>query len=151
MKKVTIADIAQQLNTTAATVSRALNDHPSISEKKGKKAIREAAARLNYKRNKVASSLLRTDRPDRVIIPSAEINFFGSVVHGIESLASEHGYNILIYQSNEREDHSPGNRVCCRPAWTASWYPLPKAPVITPILSPPVVPDTDRFFRPLQF
>lgn len=103
--KVTIADIAQQLNTTAATVSRALNDHPSISEKR-KKAIREAAARLNYKRNKVASSL-RSGQTGLigVIIPSAEINFFGSVVHGIESLASEHGYNILIYQSNEREDH----------------------------------------------
>jgi LacI family transcriptional regulator len=36
-----------------------------------------------------------------VIIPSAEINFFGSVVHGIESIANANGYNVLIYQSNE--------------------------------------------------
>ena len=40
-----------------------------------------------------------------VIIPSAEINFFGSVVHGIERVANAFGYNILIYQSNETYDH----------------------------------------------
>ncbi len=40
-----------------------------------------------------------------VIIPSAEINFFGSVVHGIESIANSHGYNVLIYQSNEEHAH----------------------------------------------
>ena len=40
-----------------------------------------------------------------VIIPSAEINFFGSVVHGIETVANVHGYNILIYQSNESYEH----------------------------------------------
>jgi LacI family transcriptional regulator len=40
-----------------------------------------------------------------VIIPSAEINFFGSVVHGIESVANANGYNILIYQSNESYEH----------------------------------------------
>ena len=103
--EITITDIANELNTTAATVSRALNNHPSISEKR-KKAIREAAARLNYKRNKIASSL-RSGQSGLigVIIPSAEINFFGSVVHGIESIANKNGYNVLIYQSNESSEH----------------------------------------------
>ena len=40
-----------------------------------------------------------------VIIPSAEINFFGSVVHGIESVANTHGYNVLLYQSNESREY----------------------------------------------
>ncbi|MES1215383.1 MAG: LacI family DNA-binding transcriptional regulator [Bacteroidota bacterium] len=98
---VTITDIANELNTTPATVSRALNNHPSISEKR-KKIVLETASRLKYKRNKIASSLrLGQSRIIGVIIPSAEINFFGSVVHGIESLANKSGYNILIYQSNE--------------------------------------------------
>ena len=103
--RITIADIAHELKTTPATVSRALNNHPSISEKR-KKVIREAAVRLNYKRNKIAFSL-RSGQSGLigVIIPSAEINFFGSVVHGIESLANEHGYNIIMYQSNESRDH----------------------------------------------
>jgi LacI family transcriptional regulator len=33
------------------------------------------------------------------------INFFGSVVHGIESIANKSGYNVLIYQSNESSEH----------------------------------------------
>lgn len=40
-----------------------------------------------------------------MIIPSAEINFFGSVVHGIENMANKNGYNVLIYQSNESWEH----------------------------------------------
>jgi LacI family transcriptional regulator len=43
--KITIADIANELNTTPATVSRALNDHPSISVKR-KEIVREAAERF---------------------------------------------------------------------------------------------------------
>ena len=103
--EITITDIANELNTTAATVSRALNNHPSISEKR-KKTVQEAAIRLKYKRNKIASSLrLGQSGVIGVIIPSAEINFFGSVVHGIESMANKSGYNILIYQSNEEREY----------------------------------------------
>ena len=102
---VTIADIAKKLKTTSGTVSRALNNHPAISEKTRKKVIR-AAEKLNYRRNNIASSLrLNKTGIIGVIIPSAEINFFGSVVHGIESLANQHGYNVLIYQSNESMQH----------------------------------------------
>lgn len=100
-EKVTITDIARELNITAATVSRALNDHPSIKEDT-KKKVRATASKLNYQPNKLASSL-RLGRTNiiGVIIPSAEINFFGSVVHGIEKVANENNYNVLIYQTNE--------------------------------------------------
>ncbi len=86
---------------TAATVSRALNDHPRISAAT-KKTVLALAERMNYRRNRIASSL-RSGKTHiiGVIIPSAEINFFGSVVHGIESIANTNGYNILLYQSNE--------------------------------------------------
>lgn len=102
---VTIADIAKKLNTTPATVSRALNNHPAISEKT-RKSVLKTAEKLNYRRNTVASSL-RSGQTGiiGVIIPSAEINFFGSVVHGIENMANQHGYNVLIYQSNESSEH----------------------------------------------
>ena len=75
--KVTIADIAKELNTTAATVSRALSNHPGISDKT-KQSVHEAASKLNYKRNRIASSR-RSGKTHLigVIIPSAEINFFG--------------------------------------------------------------------------
>ncbi|MBS1733935.1 MAG: LacI family DNA-binding transcriptional regulator, partial [Bacteroidetes bacterium] len=88
-----------------ATVSRALNDHPAISAKT-KKTVLRTAEKMNYRRNNVASSLrLGQTGIIGVIIPSAEINFFGSVVHGIESIANQNGYNVLIYQSNESAEH----------------------------------------------
>ncbi len=102
---VTIADIARELNITAATVSRALNNHPRIKEST-KIAVKEVAMRLKYQPNKIASSL-RLGRSNiiGVIIPSAEITFFGSVVHGIERIANENNYNVLIYQTNEQYEY----------------------------------------------
>lgn len=64
------------------------------------------AVKLSYRANRIASSL-RSGKSHviGVMIPSAEINFFGSVVHGIESIANLHGYNVLIFQSNESYEH----------------------------------------------
>ena len=101
ISKATISDIARELNITAATVSRALKDHPAIKDTT-KKAVKETAIKMNYQPNKLASSLrLGKSNIIGVIIPSAEINFFGSVIHGIEKMANENNYNVLIYQTNE--------------------------------------------------
>lgn len=99
--RTTIHDIAKQLNLTSATVSRALNDHPRISAET-KRLVQAKAEQLKYQRNKIASSL-RSGKSHTigVIIPSAQMNFFGSVVHGIENMASSNGYSIILYQSEE--------------------------------------------------
>jgi LacI family transcriptional regulator len=104
-KRATILDIAEQLGVTPGTVSRALNNHPKISTET-KRAVIDMAEKLNYRANRIASSL-RSGKSHviGVMIPSAEINFFGSVVHGIESIANMHGYNVLIFQSNESQEH----------------------------------------------
>lgn len=104
-RRTTISDIAKELNTTPATVSRALNDHPRISIQT-KRRVNEVAEKLNFRINKIASSL-RSGKTHviGVMIPSAEINFFGSVVHGIESLANVEGYNVLIFQTNEQRQY----------------------------------------------
>ena len=100
-KNITLADIARELNTTAATVSRALNGDRSISEAT-RRTIETTARRMNYTPHRIAASLRRGQSGIiGVIIPSAEINFFGSVVHGIEAIANERGFHIIIYQSNE--------------------------------------------------
>ncbi len=105
ISKVTLQDIARTLNITAATVSRALSNHPAIKEET-KKLVKETAQKLNYQPNKIASSLrLGKSNIIGVIIPSAEINFFGSVIHGIEKVANENNYNVLIYQSNETYEY----------------------------------------------
>ncbi|HRI22205.1 MAG TPA: LacI family DNA-binding transcriptional regulator [Panacibacter sp.] len=100
-KRTTIHDIAKELNLTSASVSRALNDHPRISVET-KQKVAAKAVQMNYRRNKLASSL-RSGKSHTIgiIIPSAQMNFFGSVVHGIENMASNNGYSIILYQSEE--------------------------------------------------
>ncbi|MBN9298634.1 MAG: LacI family DNA-binding transcriptional regulator [Filimonas sp.] len=102
MRKVTIHDIAKKLELTAATVSRALNNHPAISAAT-KKRVLDMAKKLNYTPNNLAASL-RIGKTNMigVIIPSAELHFFGSVLHGIEKVANEHKHNIIICQTNEK-------------------------------------------------
>ena len=101
IERTTIQDIARELDLNASTVSRALNNHQSISAAT-KERVSFVAKRLKYHPNKIASSLrLGKSQIIGVIIPSAEINFFGSVVHGIEKVAAEKNFNVLIYQSNE--------------------------------------------------
>lgn len=108
MKKqnVTIHDIARELNTTASTVSRALQDHPRIS-KGMKKAVLDLAQKLNYQPNSIASSLRRgKGNTIGIIVPYINRYFFSSVIRGIEDVASKAGYNVLIcqsYDSYERE------------------------------------------------
>lgn len=104
-KRVTLNDLALELNMTPATVSRALNNHPEISAKT-KEIVKEAAKRLDYNRNNIASSL-RSGKTHviGVLIPTAEHSFFGSVVHGISNIASQQGYDVLIYQSNESYEY----------------------------------------------
>lgn len=102
--KITISDIAKELGIAPATVSRALSNHPEISAST-KKKVKAVAERLDYRPNKMASSL-RSGKTKLigVLIPTAEHLFFGSVIHGISNLASQHGYDVLIYQSNESEE-----------------------------------------------
>lgn len=104
-KRITLNDLAKELNITPATVSRALSNHPEISEKT-KKVVKEAALRLDYYRNNIASSL-RSGKTHviGVMIPTAEHSFFGSVIHGISNMASEHGFDVLIHQSNESYEY----------------------------------------------
>lgn len=105
-QRVTIHDIARELNTTASTVSRALQDHPRIS-KEMKKAVWALAQKLNYQPNSLASSLRKgKGNTIGVIIPRIDRFFFSSVIRGIEDVAFEAGYNVIIcqsYDSYERE------------------------------------------------
>ena len=98
---ITIKDIAKALNISASTVSRALKDHPDIS-KETKDAVNDLAAKLRYKPNAVALSL-KNSRTNTigVIIPEIVHFFFSSVISGIEDVAYEAGYNVMVCQSNE--------------------------------------------------
>lgn len=100
-KKITIKDLAKELNTTPSTVSRALNNNSRISSEM-KKQVLDLAKKLNYRPNSVASEF-RTGQSKTigVIVPRINRTFFANAIHGIETIAAEAGYNIMICQSNE--------------------------------------------------
>ena len=99
--QVTIKDIAKQLGISASTVSRALKDHPDISEKT-KIKVKDLAKELNYKPNAIALSLQSSkSNVIGIIVPQIVHHFFSTVISGIEEYASKKGYNVLICQSNE--------------------------------------------------
>lgn len=100
--QITIKDIARELGFSPSTVSRALKDNPDISLET-REVIHKYAREHNYQPNVLALNL-RTSRSNTigVIVPQLVHHFFSCVLSGIEEVASKHGYNILIAQSNEQ-------------------------------------------------
>ncbi|MDF9799500.1 LacI family transcriptional regulator [Catalinimonas alkaloidigena] len=100
-KEITIYDIAKALNISAATVSRGLKDHPAI-KKETKKKIVETAQQMGYQHNIFASSLRKKKTNTiGVVVPHLNSYFMSSVIAGIEKVANQAGYNLLISQSLE--------------------------------------------------
>ncbi len=101
----TIKDIARELGISPSTVSRALKDHPDISPDT-KRQVNELATKLRYKPNAIALSLKnRRSNIVGVIIPEIVHFFFSSVISGIQEVANQNGYNIMVSQTNERYDN----------------------------------------------
>ncbi|MBW4359511.1 LacI family DNA-binding transcriptional regulator [Flavobacterium taihuense] len=99
--KATLKQIAKELNVSVSTVSKALNDSPEISEQT-KVRIKEYAKLKNYKPNVIGLNLKnRKTKTIGVIIPNILNSFFAKVFSGIEKVADERGYNVLMCISNE--------------------------------------------------
>lgn len=109
LKEVTIYDIAQKLNISSATVSRALNNDPVVN-KKTRKRIFDAADEMGYRLNHFARNL-RNQKTNiiGVIVPRLNSYFMSSVISGIEQVANSEGYNIIISQSAEQWDKEIAN------------------------------------------
>lgn len=103
MKKVnvTIKDIAQELNISVSTVSRALADNPVVKQET-RDAVKELAKKYNYRPNFTALSLRSNKtRTIGIIIPQLVHEFFSLVIRGIEDHAYANGYNVIIASSHE--------------------------------------------------
>ena len=108
-KDITIYDIARHLNISATTVSRGLKDHPTIN-KNTRKKIFAAARELGYRSNTFASSL-RSKRTHTlgVIVPRINSYFVASVLAGMEDVANQKGYNLIITHSLESSEKEKAN------------------------------------------
>lgn len=93
--------LAKQLNLSISTVSKALRDSHEIGEPTKKKVI-ALAKKLNYQPNPHASSLRKQkSKTIAVVIPEIANNFFSLAINGIESIAQERDYHVLIYLTHE--------------------------------------------------
>ncbi|MDP4284879.1 MAG: LacI family DNA-binding transcriptional regulator [Bacteroidota bacterium] len=98
---VDIKTLAKNLNLSISTISRALRDSYEISDKT-KLRVKEMAAKLNYQPNPYASSLRKhKSKTIAVVIPEITNNFFALAINGIEYVAQEKEYHVLIYLTHE--------------------------------------------------
>jgi DNA-binding LacI/PurR family transcriptional regulator len=100
MKRISITDIARELNVTPSTVSRALNGGPRISDKT-RQSVLELAKEWGYRPNPLAKGLVsRKTYNIGLIIPEFTHHFFNQVLRGIESFAVAKGYHLVICTSD---------------------------------------------------
>ena len=103
-RKVTLKQIAKELDVSISTVSKSLRNSPEISEDTRQKV--QAFAKLyNYRPNNIALSLKnRKTKTIGIIIPEIVHHFFATVISGIEQVANENGYNVIVCLSDESFD-----------------------------------------------
>jgi LacI family transcriptional regulator len=101
METVNLKKLAEQLGLSVSTVSKAFHDSYDINPVT-KERVLALAKQLNYQPNPLASSLRKQkSKTIAVVIPEIANNFFSLAINGIESVASEKGYHVLIYLTHE--------------------------------------------------
>lgn len=107
--KLTLKQIARELDVSVSTVSKALRDSVEISEETRLK-IKAFAKLYNYRPNNIALSLKnRKTRTIGLVLPEIVHDFFASVISGIEQVANQKGYNVIICLSNNSFDREVMN------------------------------------------
>jgi LacI family transcriptional regulator len=103
-QKLTLKKIAQDLKVSISTVSKALRDSHEISFETREK-IKDYAKKYNYKPNNIALSLKnQKTKKIGIIIPEIVHHFFATVISGVERVANEKGYQVIICLSGESFD-----------------------------------------------
>src|SRR5690606_30458885 len=104
MKRVTLKELAKELNVSIPTVSKALSGSKEISNET-KERIVKLAKKYNYSPNQIAISLkIQKTKTIGVIIPNILSHYFAEVLLGIEEEAIKQGYHIITIISNESYD-----------------------------------------------
>jgi LacI family transcriptional regulator len=100
-RKITLKDIARDLNLSPSTVSRALNDYHSLSEETIRH-VKEYAKKHNYVPNTFAANF-RKSRTSIIglIVPEIVHHFFSTTISGAIETANANGYNVMVAQSGD--------------------------------------------------
>jgi LacI family transcriptional regulator len=103
-KKITLKQIAKELDVSISTVSKSLRNSPEIGEETRLK-VQAFAKFYHYKPNNIALSLKnRKTKTIGIIIPEIVHHFFSTVINGIEQIANEKGYSVVICLSDDSFD-----------------------------------------------
>ena len=101
MAKVNLKTLAAELGVSVSTVSKALQDSYEISEETKQKVV-TLAKQHNFRPNAYASSLRRQQtRTIAVVVPEIANNFFAFAINGIEAIAQDNDYHVLIYLTHD--------------------------------------------------
>lgn len=100
----TIKDVAKKAGVGLGTVSRVLNNHPSVSEETKKKVL-DAIKELDYNPNAIARSLkIKSTKSIGVMIPDISSAFYSDIVRGIEDVANKYKYNIILLNTDLKRE-----------------------------------------------
>lgn len=113
MKRITIKDLADLLQISTSTVSRALSNHPDISDAV-KKRVKEAAETFNYVPNDFAINFRKkSTKIIGLIIPKMSMFFIPSIIEGISAKFNKEGYKFFILSSEESLEIEKENLQTC--------------------------------------
>ena len=113
MKRITIKDLADLLQISTSTVSRALSNHPDISDAV-KKRVKEAAETFNYVPNDFAINFRKkSTKVIGLIIPKMSMFFIPSIIEGISAKFNKEGYQFFILSSEESLEIEKENLQTC--------------------------------------
>ena len=113
MKRITIKDLADLLQISTSTVSRALSNHPDISDAV-KKRVKEAAETFNYIPNDFAINFRKkSTKVIGLIIPKMSMFFIPSIIEGISAKFNKEGYKFFILSSEESLEIEKENLQTC--------------------------------------
>ena len=105
----TLKDIAKALGLSTSTVSRALRDTHEISSRT-KQLVMDYAKKINYRPNPNALSLKeRRSKSIGVLVSEVANHYFSQAINGIESIAYDKGYHVIITQTHESYDREKIN------------------------------------------
>ena len=103
MVNIRQSDIAKKLNVSRITVSKALRDHPDISQEMKEKVLK-AAKKMGYVPNLIATQLnTRKTYTIGIVVPDLENSFFAFVVDSMIDFATERKYHVILTVSREKE------------------------------------------------
>ncbi|TKJ45273.1 LacI family transcriptional regulator [Candidatus Aerophobetes bacterium Ae_b3b] len=100
-KSISINDIAKYAGVSKSTVSRILNNKGKFSKDTRDKVL-QVVKKLNYRPSMIAKSLRnRRTKAVGLLLPDIVNPFFPEIMKGVEDVASENGYVVILCSSNE--------------------------------------------------